>query len=361
MRILHAAIATPFDAISKVMARELLAVVKSIGNICVSTQQFVAAMDRVVVSSTDRMGKIDVEGFFLQGKHYDLARLATEQLHGSMRKVFEDALNFVLSNQFIKIDQLFVRMTIGSSMGSIISSALCDLAFYALAEKGIVDNKVACEAAKLAVWLRYRDDIFVVYREFEPWRRTFESIKMRASKIWSLEVEEINRYKIDFLDVTMFKGRQWSRNGILDRRPFVKPSSRAAPLGVDSAHPKFTQQWVLANVSRLANNSSSRVEFCHAKLQFMARLETYFFPNDVLRKVANKDPWASKILMPNTASLFEADKNTSGCVNCQNSDERIVSLVLHFHPAFHNIVLLLDSHFVVALLVLPLFGVSTCS
>ena len=34
MRILHAAIATPFDAINKVMARELLAVVKSIGNIC---------------------------------------------------------------------------------------------------------------------------------------------------------------------------------------------------------------------------------------------------------------------------------------------------------------------------------------
>lgn len=59
----------------------------------------------------------------------------------------------------------------------------------------------------------------------------------RVAAPYRLKVSCISADSIDFLDVTLFKGKQWRQSGILDSKPFVKPTRSDVYLSMLSMHP----------------------------------------------------------------------------------------------------------------------------
>ncbi len=119
----------------------------------------------------------------------------------------------------------------GSGMGCAHSSALSNLAFYAL-----VEAKTDMSSLGVLPFLRYRDDIFAVTRD-EAAAQNLHSILVRQARVcWKVEMEDSSTYCIPTLDLVMYKGPCFKQSGHLDFRPNIKPTARHLLLSQHSFH-----------------------------------------------------------------------------------------------------------------------------
>ena len=108
----------------------------------------------------------------------------------------------------------------------------------------------------LKTYWRYRDDIFIVIKpeKLDPF---INALKNRA-RFYNLELEVSSNTKVDYLDLTIFKGRGWQSTRLLDFCPRVRDSQKAVPLSQDSAHPpNIHWNWPLNLLRQKAQASSS--------------------------------------------------------------------------------------------------------
>ena len=98
-------------------------------------------------------------------------------------------------------------------------------------------------------WKRYTDDIFLV------WADTKESLEQFIKSINDLHpcinfTAEFSREEITFLDLCLYKGERFAKEGILDLKTHIKPTN--------------TQQYVHASSRTLSNkphNAGERLTF----------------------------------------------------------------------------------------------------
>ncbi len=100
-----------------------------------------------------------------------------------------------------------------------------------------------------------------------------------------MERESVRTYSTPMLDVKIYKGPGFSKNGILDFAPFIKPTARHIPLCDTSSHPPSVHRsWPISEMARLRKRSlysSSFGLFQHLKIK---RFAHFFMHPGILRR-----------------------------------------------------------------------------
>ena len=147
----------------------------------------------------------------------------------------------------------------GTAMGTKMAPA------YANIFMGTLKSRILSQTTPSSIhWKRYTDDIFLV------WADTKESLEQFIKSINDLHpcinfTTEFSREEITFLDLFLYKGERFAKEGILDLKTHIKPTN--------------TQQYVHASSRTLSNKPHNAGERLTFTTTYSPHLPTYSAPN----------------------------------------------------------------------------------
>ena len=163
--------------------------------------------------------------------------------------------NILEYNEF-PFENKFYHQVCGVAMGASCSPTLANLAF-----EEIEDRVLQTHAKKPTCFMRYLDDIFMVWPYGESELQSL--IQRFNSQYPTISVTHTwDANSAIFLDVELYKGQQWSETGILDTRVYCKPQNTLSLIHRRSAHlPHTFRGTVKSQCIRYARISSSRENY----------------------------------------------------------------------------------------------------
>lgn len=136
-------------------------------------------------------------------------------------------------NDFMFDDKYYLQIK-GTAMGKKFAPAYANIFMASWEEEALAK----C-TKKPAQYLRYLDDIWGIWTGSEIEFREFVEILNSHDPSITLKTE-IDKFSINFLDTTVFKGPDFFRNQKLDIKVYFKTTDTHALLHKDSFHPKHT-------------------------------------------------------------------------------------------------------------------------
>lgn len=226
------------------------------------------------------------------------------------RALVRDALDFLIYEQFIKSRYLpgrTWRVVTGSGMGLTHSSAVVDSCLFTLAEKDWAARADVQVAHGVKMFVRIRDDIFIVTSDLAKFRVFFAKYQQLASSVFTMAVIGVSRLSVDMLAVTVVK-----RGCCLVSAPRVR-ELQGPPLSPQTVHPFHVHKsWPVACL-RLQR------KLCCSEKDFKAVRDLYV---SRFRQSHASDQLIANLQM---VTLYRSHKLPL---------EKRVWIVLDYHPAF---------------------------
>jgi hypothetical protein len=116
------------------------------------------------------------------------------------------------------------------------------------------------------IYCRYRDDILIVYEDEKVFSGVFGWNETKSKRSLDIEIGGTKQRKIYYLDITIFKGEFFQKEGLLQYKPYIKGSSQKTPLSASSSHAiNVHLSWPAGEVRRIARRSMNEQDFEEAK------------------------------------------------------------------------------------------------
>ncbi|PIK37099.1 hypothetical protein BSL78_26069 [Apostichopus japonicus] len=151
-------------------------------------------------------------------------------------------------------------------MGSQASPEICDIVMHRL------ENQILPTDNKILKWLRYRDDILLLY---DGTHQELEHLVKRLNEIHRFLkfTVEISNTEVTYLDLKIFKGTRFETNGLLDTKVHTKPTETFQYLDRNSAHPLATfKGFIKGEILRYARLCNNETDFLEKKNAFTEKL-----------------------------------------------------------------------------------------
>ena len=186
------------------------------------------------------------------------------------------------NNDFIFNDEIYLQIS-GTAMGKKFAPSYANL-FMANWETEALDK---CYL-KPSMYLRYLDDIWILWDHGEEQFHTFFEILNTHNPAVRL-THRIEKQSIDFLDVTIFKGSNLTKNKTLDTKVFFKPTDTHQLLHKASFHPKHTFPGILkSQILRFFRICTQKSDFDEACFVLFKALRKRGYSARFLRDVKSK-------------------------------------------------------------------------
>ena len=168
------------------------------------------------------------------------------------------------------------------SIGLSHSGEVCDLDWSRIEQRIFA---LLAERGLLATWWgRMVDDYLIILEGPIEHRLAILDALKKADPKRPLTVQ-ISTQSVDFLDVTVFKGPHFLETGILDTKPYTKPSYTGMHLPFLSHHPMSTFDSILTGYqNRSVISSSSRISHMHCMVQKMKSFSGRGYPYKFLKQ-----------------------------------------------------------------------------
>ena len=130
VRMVHSSVNNVYNVYSAVLQRLLLRKLRPAKHLCRSTDDLIKMLGSLRLSPGDRLVSIDIEDFYLNGTHEELAKAAFEDDPGG--NVGAEVLEWVLQQQLVSSDLLDdpYMVCTGSGIGQRMSGELSDWFFW---------------------------------------------------------------------------------------------------------------------------------------------------------------------------------------------------------------------------------------
>ena len=278
-RNVHAGGSSVFAGLGIWLCRELQSVVDEWDHLLPSCSAFSEWARTIEIRPGDYMVRVDVKHFFMSGQPSVIANLASSLLPIQKRRVYEDALLWLLHNQFVESEYLpgrAFRVCRGTGMGLQFSGPAADLAFLAKCEIDFALRLGTRCAHGVRHYKRFKDDIFIIASDHTGTRQWYRSLQRAAAPVFELQVEEVSNIEVTMLSMLV------TINGIrLETRP--KPQPMAMALGHGSGHHHSVHsKWPRAYLRNLAQLCSNRDYIWPACTEFVARMKRSGAPAELL-------------------------------------------------------------------------------
>jgi hypothetical protein len=219
-------------------------------------------------------------------------------------------------------------MSGGYGIGITHSGEVCDL------NQSRVEQRVFAMLAQLLLhpsfWGRLVDDYFLVLEGPIADRLKIIDAMEKADPKRPLKVQ-ISSQSIDFLDVTIYKGPKFLTTGILDTKPYTKPSYTGMHLPYSSHHPQSTFDSILSgyhNRSLIASSSMTNHVTC--MVQKLNSFRARGYPYRLLKYwLLQETCWKQK--------AFERQRERRLKRKMTKRTERVVPLKLQYTPRSNTI------------------------
>ena len=292
-RNLHVGGPQPFGGLSIWLNLQLDRVLRRLPHVLSSTHDLANRLREVEFDFPIAMARIDVKDFFMSGTCSDFVTCA-ELFPADERKNIVAAIEFLLGHQFFVADAMphtLWQVKAGTGMGLIHSSQLCDLAYYKHAEFQLVDTS-ALAFFGVALYLRFRDDIFVIYNARENKIARFVSLLKSKAQYVQLQVESISEESAVMLDLCVRVCKHQRHKWSLEVFPHFKPTSLQVPLSCSSFHnPSIHVSWPFNQLRRLASLCSNEQRFQEVKKVFLQRFQDAKEPCCLVSALHQYNPW----------------------------------------------------------------------
>ena len=189
-------------------------------------------------------------------------------------------LDWGLSRNDFEFDGEFYLQTCGTAMGKKFSPSYANI-FMAQWEKRVLSQA----QLKPLIYKRFLDDIFMIWTHGREALDNFLTYLNADNPCITLKAE-ISEKSVDFLDLTIFKGPRFSREGILDTKVYHKPTDTMQLLHKESFHPKHTFSGIIkSQVIRYDRLSTNKADFEHSCRQLFEALAPRGYSRRFLGKI----------------------------------------------------------------------------
>lgn len=226
------------------------------------------------------------------------------------------------TNDFLFNDKWYLQVR-GCAMGQKYGPQYANIFVASLEERVL-----AKATKKPLVYLRFLDDIFVIWDHSKE--DFLDFVKLLNNECATINFKhEINENSVDFLDVTVYKGPRFAKEGILDTKVFFKPTDTHELLHKSSFHPKHTFEGILkSQLIRYFRISSSRENFnetCSTLFQVLRKKRGYSkrFLRSAKSSVVGIMEKNNKELVPKGASMRCQIRGCNCCLYIKETSEFI--------------------------------------
>ena len=151
--------------------------------------------------------KCDVKDFYMSGSTSEMTSNAFRHCSPEVKSAASAVLEHILLTQVVKCDQTGATYAVckGSGMGSVVSGDVSDLDFYWLVEYDL--DEPLLKSNGILLYARYRDDILCICltRMLVRSMSFINQLVRRASPVYVLEVEPLQHFSCNMLDVTTYQ------------------------------------------------------------------------------------------------------------------------------------------------------------
>ncbi|CAG2195150.1 unnamed protein product [Mytilus edulis] len=149
------------------------------------------------------------------------------------RNEFLELLRITLENNEFEFNSVIYKQIVGVPMGAPMSPSLTDLRFFEIISKILKEFTHAFKIIHLSV---YRDDGFMLFAGNDNELVDFFEIANNIHPLIKF-THETSRTNVHFLDVTVYKGKRFITNTILDIKLYRKLTDNYQYLHRSSSHP----------------------------------------------------------------------------------------------------------------------------
>jgi len=192
-----------------------------------------------------------------------------------------DLASWVLDNNYFQYDGKWYKQTTGAAMGGNFSGVFADLVLAGIElEIGQVINSWSSKEKPLKYY-RYRDDILLI----APSARTAPKVARLLESRCSLKFN-VEQYgdRVNYLDLTIYKGDKFKGSNMLDLQPYIKPTNNRDYVHYTTYKPEMTKtSWITGESIRILRACQNAKEFGAQMMDFRKRLTKSGYPQKVIR------------------------------------------------------------------------------
>lgn len=194
------------------------------------------------------------------------------------QRVILDLLTFVMSNSYLSFQSIMYQQIDGTAMGTACAPTYANIIVYML-ERDKVTKMI--NEKKVFDYKRFLDDIwaYVAPSAIPEFKQTLNSLHPRLVFEFTVSSQAVG-----FLDLYIFRGERFQRDGRLDIRVHQKSMNLYLYIPFHSFHTDAAKRsWIVGELRRYIINSSEYSDYCKMKKIFYQRLRDRGYPNSFLQ------------------------------------------------------------------------------
>ena len=293
----------PTENISQLIDLNLKPHIPKIKSYLKDSSHLISLLESTLIPKNSTLVTIDVKSLYLNIPHREginavLNRLyPTQELADQMNippNTIVDLLKIVLEHNYFQFADTMYHQVQGTAMGTKMAPSYANI-FMAELEEYLLDNY----STKPLLWKRYIDDILCIWpgppSEVEDFIQYLNpTIKFTHSS---------STTEVDFLDLTIYKGKRHAASLILDLKPFFKPTNKFQYLEYSSAHHRGTfPSLIKGELTRLLRACSDERTYKKAADVILSKFKKRGYPNSLLQRILQQVPFQ------NRTELFNREK-----------------------------------------------------
>ena len=202
-------------------------------------------------------------------------------------------LNINVHNNYFEFANCTFQQTTGIAMGAAFSPTIANIFMSKFLKKFLKTEK-----EQLLFLSRYIDDIFIIWPTRYNLDKFAHNLNNFHPNIKFTITTSVN--KIDFLDLTIYKGHNFSVTKLLDTKTFQKPNSLYQYLYFDSFHPKTTfKAIIIGECIRYARSNTEETNYIAQTSLLRDRLLKRNYPLRFINNNINKVNYHNRNLFIN--------------------------------------------------------------
>ncbi|CAJ0944101.1 unnamed protein product [Ranitomeya imitator] len=247
------------------------------------TTDLLLKLDQITLDEDMRLCSIDVEALYSSIPHNKGVMAVDYYLSTRGRQYYEhnrfviQALEFCLTRNYFLFDGKYFHQLRGTAMGSPCAPSYANLLLGWWEENVVFGDTTE---SNIILWLRYIDDVFVIWKGDEKSFQTFVT-GLNSNDLGLQFTFESNACRLPFLDVVIEKGE----DGQLYTSTYRKPTASNSLLRWESNHPFPLRRGIpKGQYLRIRRNCSNPLTFKKQADKLITRFHERGYPDNVLRE-----------------------------------------------------------------------------
>ncbi len=284
----------PTEKISQFLDHHLQPHVSNIKSYTRDSGDLINTLEALVIPPNCILVTIDVKALYLNIPHEEGIKAVLDRLYYKNPNskdvpippnTMSDLLKIVLTQNHFQFTDLMFHQIQGTAMGTKMAPAYANI-FMAELEEKLLNNYHITPL----LWKRYIDDILCMWPGTQSELEKFTEYLNKSHPTIKFTYES-SRTEIDFLDITIYKGKRFNHKSILDVKPFFKKTNKFQYLQYNSAHPRQTFRSVLkGELTRLLRASSDPEIYTTIQEKLRTEFRNRGYPNKLIQQVIDSVP-----------------------------------------------------------------------